>query len=475
MNHTYLRYECADSFGLTVSSGSSKAPPSQNVLSFLGETTLLTIAGSQIVGTNLKTDGRNLQIGHRESANVGTGRALNADEVVCLAVSNHNHTENTETKVATGWIDGTVRIFDLTKDEVEHPHHGLAHSLLMDDNDDFVQRPPLVLRGHESAVRSLQFDKSMKLASGGSDGAIVLWDVVAETGLFRLVGHRGGITHLQFVEFQTTSTTSSLLVSSSLDGLVKIWDLEAQCCTQTIAAHRGEVWAAACLQRQVGSDDIRWRLVSGGTEGRAQVWSMEPSKRSLQKNKEDAESLDDKAAENQDDVCFYMGHLIPPPNVATSAEKIVSITYDPSGRFVGILQANSKSLDLYALRSSKEAGRKRLRRLKRRQEKLNKKRNEPSESTLGQKRGLIDDDDEDPASSEDDDDQKNALQQQQQLDPELLLASDEFEYLTTARATHKIRGFTFCPVKEKGEVVRIVCALATNALEIMALHREKDE
>ena len=36
------------------------------------------------------------------------------------------------------------------------------------------------------------------LASGGADGAVILWDVVAETGLFRLMGHRVPVTGVSF-------------------------------------------------------------------------------------------------------------------------------------------------------------------------------------------------------------------------------------------------------------------------------------
>ena len=35
MDHTYLRYECADQFGLVVAAPSSRAPPSNSILGFL--------------------------------------------------------------------------------------------------------------------------------------------------------------------------------------------------------------------------------------------------------------------------------------------------------------------------------------------------------------------------------------------------------------------------------------------------------
>ena len=86
----------------------------------------------------------------------------------------------------------------------------------------------------------------------------------------------------------------------------------------------------------------------------------------------------------------------------------------------------------------------------------------------GQKRGILDD----PESSNEDEDLDGG--QQEKVDPELIKASDEFEYITTVRASHKIRSFIFVPKKEKGELVRVVSALSTNALQTHSLIRKKD-
>lgn len=280
MEHTYLRYECADSFGITTSSASSKAPQSNSCLAFVGEkypssrplsvsTTLLTTAGSYCVGWNIRTCQQVVRLGHREhlTGGLGTGRALNSDEIVCLDVAipivgdDANDEQPGDVKVATGWVDGAIRIFELSSEEVRHPRHGLTHSLLLeneldDEDQEFLQREPVVLNGHgKSPVRTLSFDPrdQCRLASGGSDGSVVLWDVVAETGIFRLLGHRGGITDIVFVTIGDKQLDA--LVTSSLDGLVKVWDLGAQCCTQTIASHRGEVLTAACRNVRMNTGD----------------------------------------------------------------------------------------------------------------------------------------------------------------------------------------------------------------------------
>lgn len=490
MEHTYLRYECADSFGLVVASSSSKAPPSNSILGFLeaaipGRTAplLLATAGSYCVGYNVRTSVPVLQLGHREHLNggVGTGRALNSDEVVCLDTVFLQGVDASY-RIATGWVDGAVRIFTVTQDEAiraSSSPKGMAHTLLKDDDEDdeFSQREPLVLNGHnQSPVRTVAFDKydpltSSRLASGASDGSVVLWDVVAETGMFRLLGHRGGVTEIKFLHLDTLD----YLITTCLDGLVKIWDLEGQCCVQTIANHRGEVWSAdlACLANHQQEDSNRWRLVTGGNDGQVRVWSAEAPKRS--KGKDLTESENEAPADGKngilDDVCHFLGFLSPPPNVPTSSEKISSIHFHPAGRFAGVLRAGSKTVDVYLVRNTQEAMKKRQRRLKRREEKKKKKDHGDHRTTSGQKRGILDDPEsvDDAVAAGDAD----GVREEELVDPEQVKASDEFEYLLTVRADHKIRDFIFVSQKEKGELTRIVFALATNSFETFSLVRKK--
>jgi U3 small nucleolar RNA-associated protein 12 len=485
MQHTYLRYECADAFALTTASASSKAPPSNSILAFSSSASpsnpiVLTTAASYVMGFHLKQSVPCLKVGHREqlSGGVGTGRALNSDEVVCLSINGE--------KIATGWVDGAVRVFDVLEQEL-NSKKGLVHSLIHDNVDEeFVMREPLVLNGHTTPVRSLTWDDDgTRLASGGTDGSVVLWDVVAETGLFRLLGHRGAITDISFVSLEALNC----LITTSLDGLVKVWDLNGQCCTQTIASHRGEVWASACsrLYESDGEKEARYRLITGSTDGQVRVWSVKQSRRSMANGNgsaqdvlfhadptenPDAASLLDNTisvpSNGDDDVCHYMGSLLAPPNVSTSNEKVTTLHFHTSGRYVGILHANSKNIDVYMIRSFEESSRKKQRRLRRRREKKGKSISDETKPKKGNKRGILDD----PESSADEDDAP-ADSMNESLDPELIKASDEFEYYGTARATHKIRGFAFVPFREKGGGLRIVCALSTNALETLSLIKRK--
>ena len=70
---------------------------------------------------------------------------------------------------AVGHADGSIRIWD-------RPSAAIT----------------VTLDGHRKAVTALAFDASgARLASGSQDTDIVLWDVVAETGLFRFVTTAG--------------------------------------------------------------------------------------------------------------------------------------------------------------------------------------------------------------------------------------------------------------------------------------------
>lgn len=113
----------------------------------------------------------------------------------------------------------------------------------------------VTLHGHRSAVTAGRYHSSgALLASGSADTDIVVWDTVAESGLYRLRGHRDGVTDVVFLEGwgeagrgsgagagAGVSGLRNGLASCSKDTLVKLWDLDTQSCVQTVVGHRGEV------------------------------------------------------------------------------------------------------------------------------------------------------------------------------------------------------------------------------------------
>lgn len=113
----------------------------------------------------------------------------------------------------------------------------------------------VTLHGHRSAVTAGRYHSSgALLASGSADTDIVVWDAVAESGLYRLRGHRDGVTDVVFLEGEGSGGGSGCrlrngLASCSKDTLVKLWDLDTQSCVQTVVGHRGEVRETRWVQK----------------------------------------------------------------------------------------------------------------------------------------------------------------------------------------------------------------------------------
>ena len=351
MQHTYLRYECADTFSLTTATPSAATNTTQTLALLTPKDNdknksnnrnrnqiLLSTAGSQCVGFDFRSGNPPrpyMKIGHNDdTTNIGTGNALNSLECTCLDVL--------YPKICTGWMDGSIRIFHVSEDDGNsnkiEEGMGVVRSLLNPNKSNgeknaINQSPPLVLNGHSnSPITCVYFDKNenksltttviSRLASGSADGSIVLWDLIAETGLFRLLGHSKTITTLHFIHPSKTDDDNDNneyisayfdgLVSTSLDGLVKIWDLNGQCCSQTVAGHRGEVWTAdsaifedkkstsSNISNEKSKPTYRWRIVTGASDNELRFWDVHIPKRSIM-------SVDN---EMEDKVCNCYSNII---------------------------------------------------------------------------------------------------------------------------------------------------------------------
>lgn len=263
------------------------------------------------------------------------------------------------------------------------------------------------------------------------------------------------------------------IITSSFDGLVKVWDLDAQCCVQTIANHGGQVMCSTVLalpsHDEVDGASKRCRLVTGCIDGKIRIYSMHKSKRLAAEEKMDT-SEDEPSDVNDsetDDICSFMGMLPPPVNVATSNDKVIALQFHPSGKYFGYIRSNAKTIDIYVVRSEADTLQKKKRRMRRKREKENKSKNNP-EVKKGQKRGLLDDEEGEEGGVQEDEEKNELIK-----DLEQIQASDEFEYVATVRASHKIKAFRFTPYLEKKGGIRVVCALGTNALEVYSVANEK--
>jgi WD40 repeat protein len=74
------------------------------------------------------------------------------------------------------------------------------------------------LRAHVGGANTVAFSPDGRmLATGGADGAIVIWDAIEFVERRRLVGHAGEVFAVTF------SPDGRLLASASGDGSVKLW------------------------------------------------------------------------------------------------------------------------------------------------------------------------------------------------------------------------------------------------------------
>ena len=89
----------------------------------------------------------------------------------------------------------------------------------------------------------------------------MVWDVVNESGMFRLRGHKGVVTQCRFLRDR------NVLVSSSKDTFVKFWDLDIQHCFKTMVGHRGEVWDFVL-------SDGDERLITGAADSELRFWDL---------------------------------------------------------------------------------------------------------------------------------------------------------------------------------------------------------
>ena len=505
---------------------------------------LYTVAGSLVHVWDIHQSLQPIyKIGHADNnhnnSSIGTGQALNDQEITCLDVVVVVVSSSVpQHLLATGDTNGSVRLFEVNVHDLllssSSRHDGTANTLYGNDPNNnnnnttssssslWQNSHPLLLQGHTSPIRCLTVTTTHVL-SGSQDGVIIVWDIIQECGLFRLLGHVGPIAQLQWVTTtshskSTTTTTNYILSAGAGDALIKVWDTQQQCCIQTITKHKQSSSSDTTTTSPLllpfvllppSSTTTAPRLVTGGHHS-GHVWSIGHDSNNNNNVTTGTTTTTTsgiphttKDDDDPDAICHYMGSVIPPPTIDATSGKISCIQYTLDRRYVGLLSLpagnSSHVIDLYRILSPVESAKKRSRRLKRRQEKMKKKDQQVDDPTVHSKRrGILDDDDDD----DDDGNDNNNNEANAIFDPELRQATDEFEFVTrvnvaaassstnnssSSSSKTKIRSFRFLPTggtktktttkqqkKNTTELCRIVCANTNNTMETYAILQQQD-
>ncbi|KAK6337946.1 hypothetical protein TWF696_001419 [Orbilia brochopaga] len=218
---------------------------------------------------------------------------------------------------AVGHADGTIRLWD-----------SKTATIIVTFN------------GHRSAITTLSYDASgTRLASGSKDTDVIVWDLIAEVGLFKLRGHKDQVTGLEFLHFKAedfpddvvpqATIENGYLLTTGKDTLIKLWDLSSQHCVETHVAHTGECWALGITADEEGA-------VTAGNDGELKVWKIERK----------AIVTAGTADEVTRIVELGVAHR-------HSRDRPYTISWHPNGRFFAV-NGSDKSVEIFKMRNEKE-------------------------------------------------------------------------------------------------------------------------
>ncbi|EEY18613.1 DOM34-interacting protein [Verticillium alfalfae VaMs.102] len=162
MVKSYLKYEHTKSFGVVASSTSNLVWTSKDRNG--------TGAGQVVVAANEEV----------LSWDIKKGELLSRwrDDKCTLPVTAIAQSKADKDVYAVGYEDGSIRLWDSK-----------------------IATVIVNFQGHSSAITHLAFDKAgVRLASGSKDTDVIIWDLVAEVGQYKLRGHKDQVTGLRFVE-----------------------------------------------------------------------------------------------------------------------------------------------------------------------------------------------------------------------------------------------------------------------------------
>ena len=152
--------------------------------------------------------------------------------------------------LATSSGNGEVKLWDVTRLDKEYLDGKPAHRLKLDD-----------ARVPGQSVNVAFSPDGKRLAAGGENNVVKVWDVETGNVLQTLPGHRGDVYTVAF------SHDGRWIASGSEDSTVKVWDGRSGELVRSFRGHTGIVTSVAF------SPDDR-RLISGSRDHTVKVWDL---------------------------------------------------------------------------------------------------------------------------------------------------------------------------------------------------------
>lgn len=320
LTKNYLRYRHVDTFGLVAASQAGAS------IKFLHidnteDRYLAVPANENVFIWNLKTKQLHKQLEYGQ----------NADSAEVTVLDTYHGGHRGTNLLAVGYANGHVKVFEYETGALK-----------------------VTFTGHRTAISALQFDKDgSRLASGGKDCNIVLWDMVSEKGLFALKGHKNVISKIAFL--YNDENQRDVIVSSSVDAVttLKFWDLQTQHCFCTIPAQSGGIWSFAIIKNGT-------RLIAGSTGAELKVYSLEflsEAEQTQLKLKYTDEGIEEETGLASSELEYglrvkHLGNVL--RNSTSISNRVQDIVLDEQESFM-ICHSIDKNIELYGIRDDEEA------------------------------------------------------------------------------------------------------------------------
>lgn len=422
----YLRYDFDDSFGL-VAAAQAHVPVRLLHLRDTQDRFLAVPASENIYFWDLKT---------KQIINKLTYEDKNSSEVTCLEVHHGGHPRTN--LIAVGYANGRVRVFEYETGVLK-----------------------TTFTGHRSAVSALAFDTDgSRLASGGKDTNIALWDIPSERGLFSLKGHKNAISKLAFL--YNEQHQKDLIVSSSADAVstIKFWDLNVQHCFYTVPGQATGVWSFVLLKDGT-------RMVTGSSSPELRVYSIKFTSE-LKSNMNDIQTSrdpeDDNDVENPSSeseyglVVRHMGNIL--RNSTSVSNRVQDIVFDKDESMM-ICYSIDKNIELYKLRTKSEALTYARKLTKKAARKFAKRKLDEQDDSTSNPLEVVE--------------QRTAtVTSIDELDPQTIVNCEFNTKIAPRRLGHKVKALTMLKISRKNDVKRykIIVMSSSNRIDTYILDPE---